>query len=175
MTDMDFLELAKRRCSVRAFEGKGIEQEKFDKILEAGRVAPTAANKQPQRIVAVRTKEGLEKLKKAANVYGAPLALIVCADHSTSWKRPLDGKDTADIDASIVTTHMMLEAADLGLGTIWVCYFKAGVVSEEFGLPASLEPINILGVGYAAQEARSPDRHATERLPLAETVSQETF
>ena len=120
---MDFLTLAKKRCSVRQYQDKPVEQEKLDLILSAGRVAPTAANKQPQRIVVIQSAEGLEKLKKAANVYGAPLAMIVCADHQSSWKRPFDGKDAADIDATIVTTHMMLQAAGLGLGSIWVCFF----------------------------------------------------
>lgn len=167
---MDFLELAKKRYSVRKFGSQKVEQEKFEKILEAGRIAPTAANLQPQRIIAIQSEEGLEKLKKAANVYSAPLAFVVCADHSASWKRPLDGHDTADIDTSIVTTHMMLEAADLGLGSIWVCYFKLDIIKAEFDLPESVEPINVLGIGYDAGETKSSDRHATERKPLSETV-----
>lgn len=172
---MDFIQLAKKRCSVRRYGSRKIEQEKVEKILEAGRVAPTAANLQPQRVLAIMSEAGLEKLKKAANVYSAPLALVVCADHSSSWKRPLDGKDTSDIDASIVTTHMMLEAADLGLDSIWVCYFKTDVIKAEFNLPDGVEPINILGVGYASGETKSPDRHAEERKPLSETVRYETF
>lgn len=168
---MDFLELAKKRYSVRKFGSQKVEQEKFEKILEAGHVAPTAANLQPQRILAIQSEGGLEKLKKAANVYGAPLAFVVCADHSASWKRPLDGRDTADIDASIVTTHMMLEATDLDLGSIWVCYFRPDVIKAEFNLPESVEPINVLGVGYNAGNVRSPDRHETERKPLGKTVN----
>ena len=172
---MDFLELAKTRYAVRSYQDKPVEQEKFEKILEAGRVAPTAANRQPQQIIAVRSAEGLEKLKKACSVYEAPLALIVCADHNASWKRPFDGKDTDDIDASIVTTHMMLEAVNLGLGTIWVCYFKPDVINAEFNLPQGIVPVNVLGIGYAAGKASSPDRHATERKPLNETVIYEGF
>ena len=70
---------------------------------------------------------------------------------------------------------MMLEAADLGLDSIWVGYFKADVIKAEFALPDGFEPINILGIGYAAGEAKSPDRHEAERKPLAETVFYETF
>lgn len=171
---MDFLDLAQKRYSVRKFDARKVEQEKLEKILEAGRVAPTAHNLQPQRVVVIRTEAGLEKLKKAANIYGAPLALLVCADHASSWKRPFDGKDTAEIDATIVTTHMILEATDLGLGSIWVCHFKPDVIKAEFGLPEEVEPLNILGIGYSAPEARPSDRH-TERKPLSETIRYETF
>jgi nitroreductase len=172
---MDFLELAKKRCSVRKYDEQKVEQEKLLKILEASRVAPTAANFQPQRLLVIQKKEGLEKLKKGANVHGAPLAIIVCSDHGTTWKRSLDGKDTADIDASIVTDHMMLEATTLGLGSIWVCAFDSTVLKKEFNIPEGFEPINILGIGYSAVPAESPDRHDTKRKPLDSTVFYETF
>ncbi len=168
---MDFLELAKKRYSVRKYDSRKVEPEKREKILEAGRIAPTAANLQPQRILAVYSEDGLLRLRKGVNFYGAPLAFVICSDHSVSWKRPLDGRDTADIDASIVTTHMMLEATDLGLGSIWICYFKPEIIKAEFQLPDSVEPINVLGVGYNAGEVKSPDRYSTERSPLEETVT----
>ena len=85
---MTFSALAKTRYSVRNYEAKAVEDEKLLQILEAGRVAPTAANKQPQRILVVREKEGLEKLKTAANIFNAPMALIICGDRSTAWVRP---------------------------------------------------------------------------------------
>ncbi len=172
---MDFMQLAAKRCSVRKFQSKAVEEDKVKTILEAGRIAPTAANRQPQRVLVVKTEEGLEKLKRGANVYGAPLALVICADHSVSWKRPLDNKDTADIDATIVTTHMMLEATALGLHSIWVCYFKPDLIRSEFAIPDHFEPLNILGVGYPDGEVKSPDRHATDRKPLNEMVTYERF
>ncbi|MEI6100223.1 MAG: nitroreductase family protein [Eubacteriales bacterium] len=173
---MDFLDLSKKRCSVRKFRNEPVEKEKLMKILEAGRVAPTAANTQSQKILVIESKEGFAKLKMSANSYGAPLCLIVCADHSESWIRPFDRKDTADIDASIVTTHMMLQAEELGLASIWICYFKPDVLCAEFSLPAGFEPINILGIGYAEDGTRkSPDRHTQERKPLNQTVFYESF
>lgn len=173
---MDFLDLAKKRSSVRKYKSRKVEPDKLQKILEAGRVAPTAGNTQPQFVLAIQTEEGFDKLKKAGNIYGAPLALIVCADHSASWKRPFDRKDTADIDATIVSTHMILQAEELGLDSIWVCYFKPDVLATEFSLPEGVEPINILGIGYAADEApKSPSRHTTERKPISETVRYEKF
>jgi nitroreductase len=173
MNKMEFLEIAKKRYSVREYEDKKVEKEKLQKILEAGRVAPTGVNRQPQRLIVVKEEKGLDKIKKAASIYGAPLAIIVCADHDESWKRPFDRKDIAEIDASIVTDHMMLQATELGLGTVWVCYFDPKVLKKEFKIPDNLEPVNILCIGYAADEPQSPDRHKELRKPLSETVFYE--
>lgn len=170
---MDFLELAKKRYSVRSYLDRKVEAEKLEKILQAAHVAPTAANRQPIRIIAVQEKEGLEKIGKAANIFGAPLAMIVCADHDKAWVRPYDNKQTNDIDASILTDHMMLEATELGLGSVWVCYFKPDVIRKEFNLPDNLEPVNILAIGYAGGEAADPERHSQTRIPAGELVSCE--
>ena len=105
---MDFLEIAKSRYSVRNYKSKKVEQEKLEKILLAAHVAPTAANLQPVRLIVVQEDEGLNKIGKAANLYGAPLAVIVCSEHTKAWTRPFDNKKTVDIDASILTDHMIL-------------------------------------------------------------------
>lgn len=167
---MEFLNLAKQRYSVRDYEKREVEEEKLQKILEAGRIAPTGANRQPQRFIVVRSEEGLSKLKGSANVYGAPLAIIVCADHSATWKRSYDRKDIADIDASIVTDHMMLEATELGLGSVWICHFNPEKLRINFNIPENIEPVNILALGYAAEEAASPDRHDTLRVPIDQLI-----
>lgn len=170
---MDFIELAKRRCSVRAYEDRKVEPEKLERILEAARIAPTAKNLQPVKLLAVQSGEGLEKVGKAANIYGAPLAIIVCADHQRAWTRPFDSKRSTDIDASILTDHMMLEATELGLGSVWICFFKPDVLREEFSLPEHLEPVNILAVGYASGTPASPDRHDKTRVPMDNLVAYE--
>ncbi|RKJ18721.1 nitroreductase [bacterium D16-50] len=172
---MDFIEIAKKRYSVRSYQDKKVEEEKLQKILEAAHVAPTAANLQPARLIAVQSREGLGKIGKGANLYGAPLAIIVCADHSKAWVRPYDKKQTGDIDASILTDHMMLQATELGLGSVWICYFKPDVIRKEFGLPDHLEPVNILAVGYSDEEAADPERHSQTRIPVDELVSYETI
>lgn len=100
-------------------------------------------------------------------------ASIVCSDHAIAWTRPFDNKQTVDIDASIITDHMMLEATELGLGTVWVCYFKPDVIRKEFSLPDTLEPINILAIGYSDEQPISKERHDTQRIPLSELVSYE--
>ena len=172
---MDFLELAKSRCSVRNYRSEKVEGEKVEKILLAAQVAPTAANLQPVRLIVVQEKEGLNKIKKAANIYGAPLAVIVCGEHTKAWTRPFDGKKTVDIDASILTDHMMMEAAQLGLGSVWICYFKPDIIKLEFQLPDTLEPINILAIGYSAEGPADPERHMTQRIALKELVHYEKF
>lgn len=172
---MDFIEIAKKRYSVRSYQDKKVEEEKLQKILEAAHVAPTAANLQPARLIAVQSREGLGKIGKGANLYCAPLAIIVCADHSKAWVRPYDKKQTGDIDASILTDHMMLQATELGLGSVWICYFKPDVIRKEFGLPDHLEPVNILAVGYSDEEAADPERHSQTRIPVDELVSYETI
>ena len=170
---MDFITIAKTRCSIRSYTGQKVEPEKLDKILEAAHVAPTAANLQPVRLIVVQSEEGLAKISKAAGIYDAPLAIIVCADHQRAWTRPFDGKRSTDIDASILTDHMMLEATELGLGSVWICFFKPDVLREEFSLPEHLEPVNILAVGYASGAPASPDRHDKARVPMDELVSYE--
>ena len=170
---MDFLEIAKKRYSVRSYSDRKVETEKLEKILQAAHVAPTAANLQPIHLIAVQSRDGLEKISKAANIYGAPLAVIVCADHEKAWVRPFDQKQTGDIDAAILTDHMMLEATELGLGSVWICYFKPDIIRKEFDLPEHLEPINILAIGYANEPAADPKRHSQTRIPIEELVSYE--
>lgn len=168
---MSFIEIAKKRYSVRNYSDRKVEKEKLEKILQAAHVAPTAANLQPVRLLVVESKKGLEKIGKGANIYGAPLAIIVCADHNKAWVRPFDKKQSGDIDASILTDHMMLEATELGLGSVWVCFFKPDVIKEEFDLPDNLEPINILVIGYSNEKAASTERYERMRISLDELVS----
>ena len=173
--EMSFLELAKKRYSVRQYQTNQVEEEKLLKILEAARMAPSGHNNQPVKLIVVKEKTGLDKLKKGANIYGAPLAIITCCDTKAAWVRPYDSKNILDIDASIATDHMMLQATELGLGTVWVCNFDPKAIKQEFNLPANVEPINILAVGYAAGDATSPDRHDKTRKSLKDLVSYETY
>ena len=172
---MDFITIAKQRMSVRNYKKTKVEPEKLEKILEAAHVAPPAANLQPVHLIAVQSEEGLAKIGKAASIYEAPLAIIVCADHNKAWVRPFDQKQTGDIDASILTDHMMLQATELGLGTVWVCYFDPDVLRQEFDLPANLEPVNILVVGYSNEKPADTNRFDKKRIPMRQLVSYETL
>lgn len=171
----DFLTLAKTRYSTRKYQERPVEQEKLLAILEAGRVAPTACNYQPQRVLVIREQEGLEKLSEVANFFHAPLAFVVCVDHSETWKRAYDQKDIADIDATIVTDHMILQATALGLQSVWIGKFDPIKMRELFHIPENIEPVNILAIGYEAGEGKRADRHDTLRKPLEETVVYESF
>ena len=172
---MDFINIAKQRHSVRSYTNQKVEPEKLEQILEAAHVAPTAANLQPVHLHVVQSEEGLAKISKAAGIYGAPLAIIVCADHNKAWTRPFDKKQSGDIDASILTDHMMLQATELGLGTVWVCYFQPDVLKQEFNLPANLEPVNILVVGYSDEEDADTNRFDSQRIPMSQLVSYENL
>lgn len=174
--NMDFETLAKDgRWSCRSYQDKPLAKEDLDKILEAGRVAPTAANAQPQRIIAVTTKEGMEKLAQCTHyTYKAPAAFIVCYDSSEVWVRNYDGKNSGDVDASIVTTHMMLQAADLGVGTCWVGHFNPWTIKELFHIPENVVPVAILDAGYPTDTAKPHQIHF-KRRPLNETVVMESF
>ncbi len=172
---MEFLELARRRCSVRAFENRPVEAEKIARILEAGRAAPSACNNQPYRFLVLDNPESIAKLSKACRTFGAPLAIVVAGDNNEAWVRTFDAKDSLDIDASIATDHMMLEAEDLGLGSCWVCSFRIPALREEFGIPGHLTPVNVLAIGYPAGPKKSPSRHGTERRPLSGTVVYNHF
>lgn len=172
---MSFYEMAKTRYSARKYSSKKVEPEKLEKILEAGRIAPTAVNKQPQRIIVVQSDKGREIISGAAHFYDAPVGLIVCADFSESWVRRYDGKNSGDIDASIVTSYMMLEARDLGVDSLWICSFDPEKIKAGFNLPDNIVPVNILALGYADCEAASPQRYSTARKPLSETVFYEKY
>jgi nitroreductase len=172
---MKFLELAKKRYSVRKYQTKPVEQEKLAMILEAGRVAPTAANFQPQRILVLQEKDNLAEINKTANTFNAPLVIVVCGNTSEAWERPVDTKNFTDIDTSVVTTHMMMQAADLELGSVWIGIFDPAAIKESFNLPDEIEPINILAIGYPDEEALSPERHSKTRKYLNETVFYEKF
>lgn len=114
----DFKALASERYSVRKFDTKPVEQEKLDILLEAARLAPTAHNYQPQRLLVLNTADSLNKLKDCTNGhFNAPLAIIVCYDNTVSWKREYDDADMGVVDASIVGSHLMFTVADIGLGT----------------------------------------------------------
>lgn len=172
---MDFLTLAKQRCSVRMYKQDAVEKEKLDKILEAARVAPTAANFQSHRLLVVNSKEGLQKLSKGVNFHGAPLAIIVCGDHSNVFVRPFDKKDMVMVDATIVADHIVMEAEELGLGSCWLTYFDPAAIREEFNIANNLEPVAIIALGYAAVEKASPDRHVRDRKAIEDFVYFQSF
>ena len=173
---MSFLQFAKeQRYSVRKFRPQPVEREKLELILEAGRVAPTACNYQPQRILVIDEEDGLEKLKQCTSYhFDAPLALMICYDKTTVWKSKTNGTISGDVDASIVTTHMMLEVAELGLATTWVGAFDHQKARELFSIPDYLVPVALLPIGYAA-EGVEPNPLHWKRFDMDHTVFCNSF
>ena len=144
---MDFLTLARERFSVLEYEYRDVEAEKLEKILAAALAAPTACNLQPQRIVLIDAEKKRQKLNDAVpGGHFAPAAFLVCYDSRACWVRPQDGKSSGEIDASIAATHMMLEATDLGLGSIWVMSWDVDILfsCEKFLQYTSLPSIKKL-------------------------------
>ena len=172
---MTFLNLAQERYSVRKFSAREVEQEKIDQILRAGQIAPTACNNQPQKILVIQSAEALEKLQKCkTSHFGETLAVLTCYDRTLCWKREYDDKSSGDIDASIITTHMMLAAQELGIGSTWVMHFIPEAIKEEFMLPDNYEPVSLLVMGYPAEDAKPFPGHTSVR-PIAETVQYNSF
>lgn len=172
---MDFLELTKNRYSCRSFLDKPVEQEKLDLILEAGRVAPTARNLQPQRILVLTDKKELAKLNECTKYgWNAPVIMIICYDKNVSYRRQFDGMDYGFIDGSIVTTQMMLEIQAIGLGTTWIGAFDPAKVREVYNVPENYEVVALLPVGYPSDEAH-PSKLHEDRKPIEETVFYNKF
>lgn len=163
---MEFSALIRTRYSVRAYQNRPVEQEKLAAILEAARLAPTAANRQPFALLVVKTKgreNELRRIYKAAWFTQAPLVIGVCALPGKAWSRA-DGKNYADVDATIAMDHLILAAADLGLGTCWIAAFDQVAAREVLGLPEGVEPLAFTPLGYPADSPRPKTRKALSEL-----------
>lgn len=171
---MGFMDLCRERYSVRQFENRPVEKDKLMKILEAGHLAPTACNYQPQRIYVFRSEEARAKLAEHTRMtYGAPVCLLVCYDKTESWKNTKktfgEDYDGGEMDACIVGTQMMNMATELGLGTLWARGFNAQTIHDAFGLPENIVVSFLLDIGYPA--SGSANRH-TPRKKLSATVTE---
>lgn len=170
---MNFSEIIKERYSCRGFKAQEVEQEKVEMILEAARIAPTAVNFQPQKILVIRDKENLARVAECTRfAFNAPLNFLICYDKTKSWHRRSDDVDHGIIDASITQTYMMLMAQELGLATTWVCSFKEEKVRELFNIPDNYVIEGFMPTGYADA---APDKMHFERKAIDEIVSWERF
>lgn len=149
---MNFIELSKKRFTVRKFSDAAVEKEKLDKMLEAGNTAPTAKNFQPQRIYVLQSKEALAKLDALTPCrYGAGTVLLFAYHDEEDWKNPKqEGIHSGVEDVSIVATHVMLQAAELGVDTVWVNFFGNAEVEKALNLPEHEHAVLLMPVGYRA-------------------------
>ena len=169
---MNFAELVQARYSVRAYKADAVPEELLTGVLEAARLAPTAANRQAFQLVVIHV-EGREA--ELQQVYGnewftqAPLVICACGLPQENWVRR-DGKNYNDVDVAIVMDHLTLAATDLGLGTCWIGAFDPDAAREVLGLPDEVEPVAFTPLGYPADAPRPKKRKA-----LAELVRYERW
>lgn len=170
---MDFLEIVKKRYSERYFSNKPIEQEKLDKILEAGRIVPTACNYQPQKFYVLKSKKALELAATVTSyTYNAPLVILVCYDMNEVWKNKREeGYNSGEQDIAIAATTMMYEAESLGIHTLWIRGFDSKVAVETFKLPENLVVGMMLALGYPSEKSKPSDWHF-KRKSIEEMVTE---
>jgi nitroreductase len=169
---MDFFELIHRRYSARAYLQEVVDDAKLERILEAARLAPTAANRQPFRVLVVHTEGRGGQLRRIYHrewFVQAPILLFVCGFQSRAWTRR-DGWSAMQVDAAIVMDHMILAAAAQGLGTCWVANFDPDAAREILGLPEDVQPLLATPLGYPADQPSQK-----ERKPVADLVSYEKW
>ncbi len=165
---MEFDKVIRERFSTRMFKTTQVEQEKIEKILEAGRLAPTAKNLQPQKIFVVKSEEGLEKIDRITPCrYQAPVCLVVCSDKEVAWSNNEDS--SYEMDATIVATHMILEATNIGVNSVWVKMFDKQKLSNELNLKENMIPICIIDLGYKEDNCNPSPMHE-QRKDLTEIV-----
>ena len=169
--NIEFLELAKKRYSCRSFTDKVVDEITLNKILEAARIAPTARNRQPQKLYVITKKEDLAKIDVVTKCrYNAPMVIAIGYDKEVVSAIPsFENRNFGDIDTSIVITHMILQAEELGVQTCWVGAYEHGKAEQVLGIPANVELTALLPIGYAAENGQPSERH-TDRKAIAETV-----
>jgi nitroreductase len=169
---VETLETIAHRYSVRGYRPDPVDDEDLRRVLEAARQAPTAANRQPFRIIVIHTAGREEEL---ARIYGrrwfvqAPLVIGIVAVPTEAWRR-MDGKPYDEVDAAIAMDHLILAAASLGLGTCWVAAFDPEATREVLGLPADVEPVAFTPLGHPSKPSAD-----TPRKPLEELVRYERW
>jgi nitroreductase len=168
---MEYTELIAARYSVRAYRPDAVEDEKLQTVLGAARLAPTAANRQPFQLIVIHTagrEEEIAKIYHRPWFVQAPLVIAVCAISSQAWVRESDRFNARLIDAAIVADHLILAAANLGLGTCWIAAFNVEAARSVLQLPDEAEPAIFTPLGYPADQPGSKIRK-----PLSELVRYE--
>ena len=170
---MEFTELIHKRYSVRAYRPDPVPDELLEKVLSSACMAPTAANRQPFQLIVVHTPGREEQVRRIYDrdwFVSAPLVIAACGITRAGWVRSFDGANYTSVDVAIVMDHLVLAAADQGLGTCWVASFDPVVVREMLCLPEGVEAIALTPLGYPADQPKPK-----ERKPLAELVRYERW
>lgn len=169
---MTFKELASMRYSLRSYTNEPVSEKELEYLMECARLAPSAVNFQPWRFYIATTDEAKNKLRQcyAREWFTTAPCYIVCTlCHEEEWVRKTDDKPHGQIDVAIAAEHICLAAAELGLGTCWVCNFDTIKCSELLELPANEEPVVLIPVGHATPAVEVQPK---KRKDLDEIVSQ---
>jgi nitroreductase len=164
---MRFLELARSRYSVRGYRPDPVPRDVLERLLEAARLSPSAANRQPWHMIVLDDPALIQQLK---DVYPspwlrqAPVVIILCLDPEAAWTRSQDGRKYVEVDAAIAMDHLTLAAADEGLGTCWIAAFQVQPLRQLLGVPDEVEPFLIVPLGYPSTEPTSRQRKPMDQL-----------
>jgi nitroreductase len=169
---MDFFDLIKNRESIRDYDPeKAVEAVKLNKIIEAGRLAPSAANRQPWRFYVVSSDENLAKIHKCYSKpwFGdAPHVLIVAGKRKAAWTRAADEYNALETDLTIAMDHMILAAESLGVATCWIAAFDPDELKKTGILSGNEEVFAITPLGYPTKDFKKSGNK--NRKPFAEVV-----
>jgi nitroreductase len=168
--DMSVIEAIRMRRSVRRYENKPVEDDKLLRILEAARRAPSASNRQEWRFIIVQNEQSRKALAQAARnqtfVGEAPVVIVACAEgvnHIMSCGLPC-----FSIDVAIALEHIALQATEEGLGTCWIGAFDADAVKQLLGIPAEVQVVELMPLGYPADEATPKQRKSLAEIAMRE-------
>lgn len=168
---MEFAQLIKERYACKKFDGRPVDREQLNQILEAGRLAPTSKNLQEQRIYVVESEEGIAKIDAATPCrYGAATVVVVAFNKKSVFVYPGEKRDSGVEDTSIVVTHMLLAAKNAGVDSCWINFFDPEVLAKTLGLPEEEEVLMVLDLGYAAEGTKPLPTHE-QRKAIEETVT----
>ena len=163
---MQFLQLAKKRYSVRSYKRDPVEADKLQQLFEAACLAPTAANRQAFQLIVIRTEGrevGLRRVYDRPWFVQAPIVVCACGIPNEAWVRR-DGKNYSDVDVAIILDHLILAATELGLGTCWIGAFDSAAAREVLGIPEQVNPIAFTPVGYPADQPATKKRKTIAEL-----------
>jgi nitroreductase len=169
---MEFQALIRTRRSIRGYRPDPVPGEMLQRILDAARVAPTAANRQPFQLIVVTDAEKRSRLKEVYDrdwFWTAPAIIIGCVEPAKAWQRA-DGFNAAEVDLAIVMDHLILAATDEGLGTCWICHFDEPRLKQILCIPDDVRVIALTPLGFPAAEPRP-----FQRRPLEDLVRRERW
>ena len=167
---MEFADLIQNRYSVRNYLSKPVEEEKLNKVLDAARLAPTAHNFQPFKLIVIKTHGNEENLKRIYNrkfFVEAPIVICACTLKEDGWTRD-DGKNYAEVDTTIAMDHLILAATELGLGTCWIGKFDLEAAREVLNVPERVLPLVFTPLGYPNDKPRTKQRKSMDDIVLYE-------